>query len=201
MAHQFLCPRGHLLQADESAGGAQCKCPHCGVLFIIPPPAGAATSVTPEPPHVDSAADDAPIAPLWETDPTEQLDATAQLGFSIPEDEPEEDPEAVVEAEADPVIETFVAPAAPDELLAVVCPKGHRLQAPRKTLGEEVLCTVCRRRFLLTREHTWEYLTQKAELNALRQRRLERMWLNWAITAAVLVVGALVALMVISKYR
>lgn len=38
MAFQFTCPQGHLLEADASLAGQQCTCPHCRMLFIIPPP-------------------------------------------------------------------------------------------------------------------------------------------------------------------
>ncbi|MEX2187594.1 MAG: hypothetical protein WD875_12400 [Pirellulales bacterium] len=41
MAFQFMCPRGHLLEGDESQGGQQCRCPQCGMVFIIPTPAPA----------------------------------------------------------------------------------------------------------------------------------------------------------------
>ncbi|RIK81008.1 MAG: hypothetical protein DCC68_09715 [Planctomycetota bacterium] len=50
MAFQFMCPRGHLLEGDESQGGQQCRCPQCGMVFIIPMPAPAAVyeAVVPE---------------------------------------------------------------------------------------------------------------------------------------------------------
>jgi DNA-directed RNA polymerase subunit RPC12/RpoP len=50
MAFQFMCPRGHLLEGDESQGGQQCRCPQCGMVFIIPMPAPAAVqeAVLPE---------------------------------------------------------------------------------------------------------------------------------------------------------
>jgi Zn-finger nucleic acid-binding protein len=42
MAFQFMCPRGHLLEGDESQGGQQCRCPQCGMVFLIPMPMPAA---------------------------------------------------------------------------------------------------------------------------------------------------------------
>ncbi len=50
MAFQFMCPRGHLLEGDESQAGQQCRCPQCGMVFIIPTPAPAAVqeAVLPE---------------------------------------------------------------------------------------------------------------------------------------------------------
>lgn len=41
MPFQFQCPRGHLLEADESQVHQQCQCPMCGEMFAIPAPAGA----------------------------------------------------------------------------------------------------------------------------------------------------------------
>ncbi len=57
MPFQFNCPNGHLLEALETQAGDQCNCPHCGVLFIIPTPPGAAAprespAVTTEVPEV-----------------------------------------------------------------------------------------------------------------------------------------------------
>jgi hypothetical protein len=49
MAFQFMCPKGHLLEGDESQGGQQCRCPQCGMVFIIPVPEPAAVeAVLPE---------------------------------------------------------------------------------------------------------------------------------------------------------
>lgn len=42
MAFQFSCPKGHLLEADESQQGRPCVCPECGASFSVPR-AGEAT--------------------------------------------------------------------------------------------------------------------------------------------------------------
>ena len=194
MAHQFLCPRGHLLQADESSGGSQCRCPHCGILFIIPPPAGRPAAAAPD--QAENIGDnDSPIEPFWEGATDSKQDSERfvnELFADAPPDEVEEEP---VEALAG------ASSLAPDELLPVVCPKGHRLQAPRRMIGHEVVCTVCSRRFTLTEKHTWAYIVAKAEQTAARERRVAQIWLRWAITAAVLVVGTLVTLIVLSRFR
>lgn len=199
MAHQFLCPRGHLLQADESSGGAQCRCPHCGILFIIPPPMGRAVSAPPMQAEL-IGDDDSPVEPIWETESEAEQDSQSFVEELIADAQ-------AVEADEEPSarpVEEPIAPAfspSPDDLLHVVCPKGHRLQAPRRTLGRDVLCTVCRRRFTLTEKHTWEHLAAKAAQNAARERRLAQMWLKCAIAAAVLVVGALATLIALSRFR
>lgn len=38
MAFQFLCPRGHLLEGDESQSGEQLQCPYCQTVFVVPAP-------------------------------------------------------------------------------------------------------------------------------------------------------------------
>jgi DNA-directed RNA polymerase subunit RPC12/RpoP len=67
MAFQFMCPKGHLLEGEESQGGQQCRCPQCGMVFIIPTPEPAA--VLPEEsspagfPGFDAAAAEEPDEP------------------------------------------------------------------------------------------------------------------------------------------
>ena len=52
MAFPFLCPQGHLLQADESQVGQQMQCPYCGSVFLVPQPlpTGAPDPSAPAPP-------------------------------------------------------------------------------------------------------------------------------------------------------
>ena len=201
MAFQFLCPGGHLLQGEESSAGSHCQCPHCGILFIIPQPLGRpspSSGAPPEPPPEEGQ--DQPIEPIWERDSAGgTADAETQLGFVVPEDDKVEVP---VQEEAVHVAELAgAADESENAILEVVCPKGHRLQAPRKTLGKDVLCTVCNRRFRLGHEHTVEYLEQRAQERALREQRTAKLWLGWAITAAVCVLLGLLALILWTRYR
>ena len=50
MPMQFLCPQGHLLAGEPSQAGQPCKCPYCGIEFVIPNllPAGGAESFPPQ---------------------------------------------------------------------------------------------------------------------------------------------------------
>jgi hypothetical protein len=38
MSFQFLCPQGHLLQAELQHVGRECRCPFCGTACLIPWP-------------------------------------------------------------------------------------------------------------------------------------------------------------------
>ncbi len=38
MAFEFLCPKGHVLEGDESQVGSECACPTCGCHFEVPAP-------------------------------------------------------------------------------------------------------------------------------------------------------------------
>lgn len=50
MTFQFLCPQGHLLQAEEWQTGQQSICPICHSVFLIPPALSAGASSGPMPP-------------------------------------------------------------------------------------------------------------------------------------------------------
>jgi hypothetical protein len=50
MAFQFQCPRGDLLEGDESQAGQESQCPVCGMLFVVPQPIQAPAPIgQPEP--------------------------------------------------------------------------------------------------------------------------------------------------------
>jgi len=55
MVFQFLCPRGHLLQADEPQAGQHCKCPYCQAEFLVP-----RASRDPRPDHLPVARAETP---------------------------------------------------------------------------------------------------------------------------------------------
>ena len=62
MAFQFLCPQGHLLQADESQVGQQMQCPYCGGMFLVPQPLPTAAP-DPSPPAPPAFPEVGPQAP------------------------------------------------------------------------------------------------------------------------------------------
>jgi hypothetical protein len=89
-----------------------------------------------------------------------------------------------------------VSDASP-RILHILCPSGHVLETPPEYLGQKAMCPFCQETFVLRTERSVEYQRKVA----LRQKREEqadekvgRIWLGWAIAAAVLVAGGVLAL-------
>ena len=187
MQFQFLCPNGHLLAADVSQAGAQCRCPECGILFLIP---RAATI------PLDSAPL-GPNPPIRETEP-DASDLTSEPQIGPPEVvEPAEAPPINVEPDASdaPPIADSDEPAPP---LHIPCPSGHELETPVEMLGEEALCPYCKARFQLRYEDSREYHEKRAFLRKLHEQKVSRLWLTWSIVAAVVVLGGLLMMIIAS---
>ena len=192
MAFQFTCPQGHLLEADVSAAGQQCTCPHCGMLFIIPPPPAPAMYAPPPMHHASApqasfapsagsigpppAAPMLPPAPFANVGPTFSTMATPTV----------EAPSATAPA---PVEVTK-----PAELLHIPCPNGHELDTPREMLNQEVLGPHCGEQFLLREKDSVEFKRKKQQEAEAKEYKRGKAWLNWAIVVAVLVVIGLVVL-------
>lgn len=204
MAFQFLCPQGHLLQGDPSQMGAQCQCPYCGILFIIPtvPQQVYAPGGVVGPGHA------APAEPGFVPDfaATAGPSARQELGDFLGR------LEQVEPKTADPALDftasAGAAPRAPAEsfplendsaaepaVLHIPCPNGHELESPLDMLGQEVLCPHCGVQFLLRREDSREH---RAALDRKYERR-GKLWFQWAVAAVVVVmlgIGLLIALSV-----
>jgi hypothetical protein len=224
MAFQFLCPQGHLLQAEDSQAGQQMQGPYCGGLFVVPRPVPAAAPApsTREPAAPPPAPRDAPwqpaeqapgiapppfqpppFQPPGEGPPTFQAPAEAgpeEAGFSFPGIRTES--EAGHGGAAVEVPSEFKTPSAADlPIVHVVCPNGHELETPREMLDQEALCPFCQVQFRLRLEDSLEYREEKAKAEELREIRVGQLWLRWAIAAAAVVVLGLVLLIVLSALR
>jgi DNA-directed RNA polymerase subunit RPC12/RpoP len=193
MAFQFLCPQGHLLQADDLQAGEHCKCPYCRAEFLVPPAAR-----DPRPDHFPVAraqtADRSPV----EGDP------------AVPAPEPSPAEEAFpkihvrTKAGADPgevAAQLGLADAWRESLLHIPCPRGHVLETPRDMLGQDAMCPHCQAEFRLRVEDSQEYRRARAEEQQRREQKLGKAWLHWAIATAVVVVLALIAMVVVAAYR
>lgn len=215
MAFQFLCPGGHLLEADESEVGRQSLCPHCGGVFLIPQPIPPAEADLPPGPP-------APPEPGFQAPPQHQppLDAQRpsfpQVAVSPPPFEPpaaDPPPESAVpdfpgirtEPEVGPGKGTAEAPAefrvqtaADLPVVHVVCPGGHPLETPREMLEQEALCPFCQVQFRLRLQDSVEYREEKAKEQHRRDLKAGQIWLRWAIAAAIVVVLGLIFLIVVS---
>jgi len=98
MGFQFLCPQGHLLQADQSQAGQQSQCPYCGSVFLIPQPAPPADASTmPGAPPFQGAGEPTP--------PVEQQ-AAAPPSFRPPEPGPSAPPSPQAPSFQPPGVET-----------------------------------------------------------------------------------------------
>lgn len=200
MTFQFLCPQGHLLEGEETQMGQQCDCPMCGMRFIIPTIAGAA------PTGQAGGYGAAEYGGGQYADPGygqagygggyQQPDAG--LDFSQPS-APFDPFAAAAEAEANYDPMAAVADDAVDaepKILHIPCPAGHELETPPEMIGQDVLCPYCGVQFNLRYKDSLEY---KAELAAERERKEHKagkMWFQWAIIAAVVVLGGLIGMVV-----
>jgi hypothetical protein len=194
MAFQFLCPQGHMLQADESQVDQQCQCPHCGVEFLVPRPAGAPS------PGAQWTGSDAP-AFGEPTPPPSQPEAPGQIvlgiGPQIGPIGPRIGPPSGFEQPAAEPAPTFLPMSAAElEVLHVRCPSGHILETPRDMLDEDVMCPYCQAQFHLRYGDTIEYQQEKEAKLARREAQLGRAWLHWSIAIATVVLiglGVLIA--------
>jgi hypothetical protein len=190
MPFQFLCPQGHLLQADEAHMGLQTQCPQCGVLFIIPTIAPTSyvaetnPAVTPYPgagaPHEAPASFSSPQDYLGAigSAPTEHVPAAGDSSA-----ESTGQPAPVPKIEAEPTI------------LHIPCPNGHELETPVEMLGQDVLCPHCGAQFHLRQEDSIEAQRERE----LRELRRGEAWFRWSIAAAVIVLVGLLAMIIIAN--
>jgi uncharacterized Zn-finger protein len=102
---------------------------------------------------------------------------------------------ALPEAEAAPLDIEQIQTEVP---LHIPCPAGHPLEVFRAMLGKEAVCPYCRKRFVLQLEQSLEYRQKQAKRQDRAERKMGLIWLSGAIVAAVLVVGGLIALIVMS---
>jgi hypothetical protein len=182
MAFQFRCPRGHLLQGDEAHMGMQTQCPFCDVLFIIP--------VVESPKEEDLAQKNYDPGAM-QPDVREFLEQVVakRAGRELP-----------VASLASASIESrrvvLSEPSSP-EFLHIPCPNGHELESPRDMLGQDVLCPHCRSQFRLHVADSREHREEREQLE--HERGL--FWMRGAITAAVLIGGGVLVLLLMAVWR
>jgi uncharacterized Zn-finger protein len=86
MAFQFLCPQGHLLQAEESQAGQQSQCPYCGSVFLIPQPTlPADPSTTPGNPPMEQPVEPPPSFQAPAPDAPPSVPSSPPPSFHAPE--------------------------------------------------------------------------------------------------------------------
>lgn len=87
-----------------------------------------------------------------------------------------------------------VEPASP--LLHIPCPKGHELEVPPEMLNQDVMCPHCGEQFRLKERDSVEFKRKQQEEEEKRIAKSGKLWFNWAVTIAVLIVIFLVVLIV-----
>ena len=207
MAFQFLCPQGHLLQADPSQMGRTINCPTCGVLFVVPSltvaPAVQAVPVTPVPPAAqapEEQIEDDLLDVKVRRRSRRRLDFLEELAGEEPVAEQpaqESSEEVVVELPA-AAAAAFDPTAFGPKLVHIDCPRGHELITPLDTMGQDVMCPHCGEQFRLRYDHTREYLTEHHRNQEVQEEKLGRKWLTWAIVAGVMVLVMLAGMIVYS---
>ncbi len=79
----------------------------------------------------------------------------------------------------------------------IPCPKGHILETPHDMLDQDVLCPYCETQFTLRKFQSVEETQKRERERAIRDERTGRLWLNWAIgIAAVVILGVIVMIAV-----
>ena len=203
MSFQFLCPNGHLLQAEDQDVGQIVNCPVCATAMAIPPnPAGPpiAMPVSPAAPvattYYNPAASEPIPEAIYENQIVEEFpDVTGDSELAADEfivDTGEEDHH---EAETP----DFDGNNANRDELHIACPNGHVLAVTRDLLHEEAICPHCNESFELLERNSVEAKTKRAKQAELRAEKSERVFLYWGIAVAVLVLGGLIGLSIAYK--
>lgn len=188
MAFQFLCPQGHLLEADEAQVGQKCRCPYCESEFLVPQPVAPGPSEPPaEPDQPSSAAAGGQPAVVENAPGPGEHGGEVFPGIDTGGRSPAEGP-------------VPVGPQAPtqQDVLHIICPNGHELETPREMLGQDAMCPFCQAQFRLRLEDSREYRQERAEEQQRREQKLGKAWMNWAIAAAVVVVLGVIMLVAIA---
>ncbi len=211
MAIRFQCPQGHLLQGDEAHMGMQTQCPYCGVMFVIPvaDPRALLAVYAQQQPALHAPPPAAFLQPegfLSQTAHDVDDSAAADSGLGSYLDQVATG-EAAHESQMEHVQQPYVSQgvdresphvddgeSSDEDLLHIPCPNGHELETPYDMLGQEVLCPHCEVQFRLRHEDSFEH---RAKVDKHFEER-GKLWFNWAITAAVLIGGGLLALMLVA---
>jgi ribosomal protein S27E len=186
MAFQFMCPQGHVLEGDESHAGQTIQCPLCSTTFIIPSPQLGAAPSGPQ------------IGPAQDEPDFHVGRRGGRFGFL------EADQGGADESQSVPDILSAGPTTAFDpsgegsehRLVTIPCPNGHPLTTPYSTMGDEVLCPHCGEQFTLAYTDSLEYKRDVELKQAIRDQKLGKTWLTWAVVAAVVVVALVLGLII-----
>ena len=81
----------------------------------------------------------------------------------------------------------------------IPCPWGHPLEITSEMLGKTAECPLCGKRFRLRYEDSLEFRRRRAKLQEKQDAKSGQIWLAWAILAAVVILGLLVAMTMLMR--
>lgn len=87
-----------------------------------------------------------------------------------------------------------------ERLLHIPCPNGHELETPYDMLGQDVMCPHCDAQFHLREKDSVEYKRKRERKAQIREEKLGKAWLNWAIAIAIIVAIGLVSLIIVDTW-
>ncbi|NMC21349.1 MAG: hypothetical protein GYA33_13135 [Thermogutta sp.] len=220
MQFHFFCPTGHLLQADERHVGQAAVCPYCNTMLRIPPAKTASPAVDAAAPRTEfedapseppEASFDAAPRPEEETLPMEVASdegAVAALREEEAADHRRRAADAATAERRSGSAETVFGDQPPLESAAegrgavhIPCPAGHVLETPQDMLGSDAMCPFCGQVFRLELRNSLEYRQEEEQRAAREAERAARFWLRCAIAAAIVTVGGLILLIVLTAQR
>jgi len=80
----------------------------------------------------------------------------------------------------------------------IPCPNGHVFKTPESWIGRQMICPKCNEPFVLKLADSLEKRQERRRRQEAEEAKFAQTWLTRAIWAAVLVVGFLVSLIVLS---
>jgi|GEM_PF-870205 len=83
----------------------------------------------------------------------------------------------------------------------IPCPNGHIRKIQEKMIGQQAVCPTCNAFYLLKITDSQEYRQEMNRRQDEKDAKQAKLWLRWAIVAAVCVVLFFIALFVISLKR
>lgn len=83
----------------------------------------------------------------------------------------------------------------------IPCPNGHVFKAPESWMGRQMICPKCNEPFVLQLTDSLEKREERRRRQEAAEEKFAKTWLTRAIWAAVLVVGFLATLVVMSLVK
>lgn len=100
-----------------------------------------------------------------------------------------------------PLCRQQIAEPAAEKRWQIPCPNGHVFKAPESWMGRRMICPQCNEPFVPKLSDSLEVRAEQRRREEAAEAKFAKVWLTRAIWAAVLVVGFLVSLVVLSLMK